>query len=142
MVAAVVQYISANVYIPALRILLRANRSSPVFFSLRVSRARAIQFFLSRLCRWGKYFFRATFSGVVVRCPRPLFAPLCGEFDAREKKTYLSAVETVERTDTSRDLAEFVAQRRFRVSRTTAENAQKKDKKRKKEMKTLNLPRR
>ena len=144
MVAAVVQYISADVYIPALRILLRANRSSPVFFSLRARRviscARAIQFFLSQVffrC-WGKFFFPYFFRGCR-SMPRPLFAPLCGKFGcAREKKPIPLAVETVERrTDTSpRDLERVRGAKDagFESLWTTAE----KKKKKKKEMKTLN----
>jgi hypothetical protein len=132
-VAAVVQYISANVYIPALRILLRANRSSPVFFSLRVYlvRARDTVFFYPVFFfrYWGKFFFRAlrTFSGVVVRCPRPLFAPLCGgklNSDARDEKNLPLAVETV----ANRHLSE--GSRRVRGARP--------QKTQKKEMKTLN----
>jgi hypothetical protein len=130
----VVQYISANVYIPALRILLRANRSSPVFFSLRVYlvRARDTVFFYPvsfSVVGVNFSFELRTFSGVVVRCPRPLFAPLCGgklNSDARDEKTYLLRSKRSIKDTSPRDL------KRVRGAKDAGFETKKK------EMKTLN----
>ena len=143
-----VQYIPADIYILALQILLRANRSSPVFFSLRVFvyLARAVFYPSFNLF---SFFFVPFFRGCrSLPSSAFCFALLCGTHvrDARQKKKTLFAVETVAGTTStsSRDLASSWPpcadgfKIRLLLRRPKAETTAKKRQKKKK-VKTLNV---
>jgi hypothetical protein len=148
-VAAVVQYIPADIYILALQILLRANRSSPVFFSLRVFvyLARAVFYPSFNLF----FFFCTLFPGLsFVALVRFLFRaplwhtrsrretkkknPFCGRNRRGNDKTLLREILRV-RGPLARTVSNYSSSSSAPKGRETTA---KKDKKKKK-VKTLNV---